>query len=113
MSRLPFVFGVALMTAAPLFVAAARAEETPVRVSTRGVDFADPAAVKAFYQRVRSAARTACSSDLLVPWASREDEACRRRFVKDAVNQVDEPLLTRLDDRASGKTSSAYVNDDR
>ena len=114
MSRLALVFGVALITVAPTFAASARAEGTPVRMSTRGVDFADPAAVKAFYERVRSAARAACSTDLLVPWPSREDEACRRRFIKDAVNQVDEPLLTRLDDRASaGKPASAFVFDAR
>jgi UrcA family protein len=113
MSRLPFVFGVALMTVAPVLVVSARAETAPVRMSTRGVDFADPAAVKAFYERVRSAARAACTSDLLVPWPSREDEACRRRFVRDAVEKVDQPLLTRMDDRASGKSSTAYVTDDR
>jgi UrcA family protein len=112
MSRLSFVLAVALMSTAPIY-AAARAETPPVRMSTQGVDFTDPAAVKAFYGRVRAAARTACSSNTLVPWASREDEACRRRFVKDAVGQVDQPLLTRLDDRASGRTSSVYVNDDR
>ena len=112
MSRLPLIFAMAMMSAAPVLTAAARAEDTPVRVSTRGVDFADPAAVKAFYDRVRAAARATCSSDLLTV-GSREDEDCRSRFVRDAVNQINAPLLTAANDRASRKTSSAYVFDAR
>lgn len=112
MSRLPLVFAVALMSVAPVFAAAAKAEDTPVRVSTRGVDFADPSAVKAFYDRVRAAARVACSSDSLTSWVSREDEDCRSRFVRNAVDQVDKPLLTAMDNRAARK-SSAYVLDAR
>jgi UrcA family protein len=110
MSRLPFVFAVALVSASPLFATAAKAEDTPVRVSTRAVDFTDPVAVKAFYQRVRAAARAACNSSLMTPWGSPEDQACRSRFVSDAVKQINEPVLTRLDQRNS---NSAYVQDDR
>ena len=113
MSRLPLVFAAVLVTAAPMFATSARAEDTPVRMTTRGVDFADPAAVKAFYDRVRTAARAACSNDLLTPWGSREDQECRNRFVHDAVSQVDEPLLTAMNDRASRKSSSAFVFDAR
>ncbi len=113
MSRLPCVFALVLASASPLFAASAWADNTPVRVSTRGVDFADRAAVKAFYERVRTAARAACSGDLLTPWGSREDEACRSSFVRDAVKQLDQPLLTAMDNRASLKSSSAYAIDAR
>lgn len=113
MSRLPFVIAVALASASPVFTASAMAEDMPVRVSTRGVDFTDPVAVKAFYERVRAAARAACNSSLMTPWGSSEDAACRARFVSDAVKKLDEPVLTRLDDRASQKAGSAFVQDDR
>jgi UrcA family protein len=113
MSRLSLVFAVALMSAAPLFAAPAQAEDAQVRVSIRGVDFADPAAVKAFYERVRAAARATCNSSSLTAWGSSEDEACRSQFVRDAVKQINEPVLTRLDDRVSRGSSSAFVQDDR
>ena len=112
MSRLCCAFAIALVATASISVTSASAEGAPVTLSARGVNFADRAQVKGFYDRVRAAARAACSSDSLTPWGSREDEACRTRFVSDAVNRVNAPLLTAMNNSGARK-SSAYVFDDR
>jgi UrcA family protein len=78
------------------------------------VDLADARQVKVFYDHIRVAARAACNSDSLTPWGVREDRECRARFVDDAVNQVNAPLLTAMNSPDSRKTpTSAYAFGDQ
>ena len=42
------------------------------------------------------AARAACNGDTLTPWGVKEGQECRSRFISDAVNQVNAPLLTAM-----------------
>ena len=111
MSKLSFMFAIALVSAAPAGIAAARPVEAPVTVSVRGVDFSNPAQVKAFYDHVKAVARAACSGDTLTPWGVREDQECRARFVADAVNQVNAPLLTAMNAPESSKTTAYAFGD--
>jgi UrcA family protein len=111
MSRLSFVLAIALLSTAPAAIASARPDDAAVKLSVRGVDFADPRQVKAFYEHVRVAARSACNSDSLTPWGAREDRECRARFVDDAVNQVNAPLLTAMNNPDSRKTSAYAFGD--
>lgn len=112
MSRLPFVLAIALVSTAPAGIAFARPNDATVKLSVRGVDFADARQVKTFYDHLRAAAQAACNSDSLTSWGVREDQDCRARFVEDAVNQVNAPLLTAMNNPDSRK-ASAYATDDR
>lgn len=112
MSRLSFILAVALVSTAPAGIASARPDDATVKLPVRGVDFSDPRQVKVFYNHVRAAAQAACNSDSLTPWGVREDLQCRARFVDDAVNQVNAPLLTAMNNSDSRKTS-AYAFDDQ
>jgi|WetSurMetagenome_2_1015567.scaffolds.fasta_scaffold312067_1 UrcA family protein len=101
MSRLPFVLAIALVSTAPAGIASAQPEDATVKLSVRGVDFADPRQVKAFYDHIRVAARAACNSDNPTPWGVRDDRECRVRFIDDAINQINAPLLTEMNSRES------------
>ncbi len=96
MSRLSFILAIALVSTAPAGIASARPADAPVKLSVRGVDFADPRQVKVFYGHIRAAAQAACNGDTLTPSGVREDQECRARFTEDAVNQVKAPLLTAM-----------------
>jgi UrcA family protein len=111
MSRLPFVLALALVSIAPAGIASARSDDAAVKLSVRGVDFNNPRQVKAFYEHVRVAARAACNSDSLTSWGVREDRECRARFIDDAVNQVNAPLLTAMNAPDSRKTSAYAFGD--
>jgi UrcA family protein len=99
MSRLPFVLAIALVSTAPAGIASAQPEDVSVKLSVSGVDFADPRQVKVFYDHIRVAARAACNSDNPTTWGVREDQECRARFIDDAVNQINAPLLTAMNKR--------------
>jgi UrcA family protein len=111
MSRLSFILAIALVSTAPAGIASARPADAPVRLSVRGVDFADPRQVKVFYNHIRAAAQSACNSDALTPWGVREDQECRARFTEEAVNQVNAPLLTAMKNPDSRKTSAYAFGD--
>ena len=113
MSRLSFVLAIALLSTAPAGIASARPDDATVKLSVRGVDFADPRQVKAFYDHIRVAARAACNSDSLTSWGVREDRECRARFVDDAVNQVNAPLLTAMNTTPDSRKASAYAFGDQ
>jgi len=115
MTRLSIVLALALVSTAPAGIAAARSDDAAVKLTTRGVDFADARQVKAFYEHVRVAARAACNSDSLTSWGVREDRECRSRFVDDAVNQVNAPLLTAMNapNTANTPKASAYAFGDQ
>jgi UrcA family protein len=111
MSRLSWVLAIALVSTVPAGVASARPDEATVKLSVRGVDFTDPRQVKAFYDHVRVAARAVCNSDSLTPGGLREDRECRARFVDDAVNKVNAPLLTAMNKSDSPKASAYAFGD--
>jgi UrcA family protein len=111
MSRLSFILAIALASTAPAAIASARPADAPVKLSVRSVDFADPRQVKVFYDHVTAAAQAACNSDSLTPLGIREDRECRARFIKDAVNQVDAPLLTAMNNGDSRKASAYAFGD--
>src|ERR1700761_3421903 len=114
MSKLPLVLSIALIAAAPASMAAARDDNAQVKMSTRGVNFADPAQVKAFYTRINMAARMACNTDAFTPWGVKEGQACRAQFVSDAVSQVNAPLLTAMNNTDSNKpAATAYAFGDQ
>jgi UrcA family protein len=112
MSRLSLVLAVALVSTAPAGIAAARPADAPVKLSMRGVDLSDARQVKVFYDHIRIAARAACNGDTLTPWGVREDQECRARFINDAVNQVNAPLLTAMY-KPDSRKASAYAFDDQ
>ena len=110
MSRLCFILAVALVTATPVGVASAqaqapRSQDVRVKLSTRGVDFNDRAQVKVFYERIKAAAQAVCVSDNLAPGGVKEEQACRSRFISDAVDRVNAPLLTEMNDPGSREAS--------
>ncbi len=114
MSRLSFVLALALVSAAPAAIASARPDDAAVKLSVRGVDFSDPRQVKVFYEHVRVAAQAACNSDSLTSWGVREDRECRAHFVNDAVNQVNAPLLTAMNNAADTRQPTrAYAFGDQ
>jgi UrcA family protein len=110
MSRLSFVLAIALVSTVPAGIASARPDDA-VKLSVRGVDFTDARQVKSFYDHVRVAARAACNSDSVTSWGVREDRECRARFVDDAVNQVNAPLLTAMNKPDSRRTSAYAFGD--
>lgn len=111
MSRLSFILAIALVSTAPAGIASARSADAPVKLSVRGVDFADARQVKAFYEHLRVAAQAACNSDSLTPAGVREDQECRARFVNDAVNQVNAPQLTAMNSRDPHRATAYAFGD--
>jgi UrcA family protein len=99
------LFTIALLAAvaAPAIVAAAPA--TPARsVSTAGVDFRDPAALQAFYQRLKIATADVCDSNSANPVITQRDRLCRQKALTVAVQSVNRPTLTALH-----QTESTYA----
>lgn len=78
--------------------ALAASEPMPAQraVSTAGVDFQDPAAVQAFYVRLRTAAETVCDGYAVNSRVTQADVACADRQVAQAVRTLDAPRLTAL-----------------
>lgn len=112
MSKLSFILAIALASSASAGVASARPADESVKLSVRGVDFADPRQVKVFYDHVQVAAQAACNSETPTPQGVQEDRACRARFVDEAVNQVNAPLLTAMNNRQS-RPATAYAFGDQ
>ncbi len=86
------------LLAAALMVSSAALAETPreptqVRVSIQGVNFANPNDVAGLYQRLRTAAKTACNSEIDTPSARKEDRACAAKALNDAVQSIHQPAL--------------------
>jgi len=72
-------------------------------VSTRNVDFDNPAQVSALYGRLQAAARSVCDSDVdNGPLTAEADKACEAASVHDAIAQVNRPQLTQLAYGAGG-----------
>ena len=81
--------------AAPAFAGSASVAPAH-QLSTAGVDFRDQAAVKAFYAKLRVAARDVCDSNSASPLVTQQDQLCVQKALANAVRVVDRPLLTAL-----------------
>ena len=65
-------------------------------VTTAGVDFRDPVAVRAFYGRLAMAAERVCDSNSANSRVQQLDRACVQKAVAEAVRSADRPMLTAL-----------------
>lgn len=91
-----FVFAAAMAVAllsSPAF-AGEPAQLPAMKVSTAGVDFRDPADVKAFYGRIEKAAAAVCAADARKSGERDAEAACTTKAVANAVAAADKPLLT-------------------
>lgn len=95
----------ALLAAVVAPAAVSAAPAAPARnVSTAGVDFRDPAALQAFYQRLKVATVDVCDSNSANPVVTQRDRLCRQKALTVAVQSLNRPLLTALH-----HTESSYV----
>jgi len=110
---------IALVSAAMLgvagFAAAASAETVADQrpVYSRDIDFNKPSQVRALYSRLQAVAHEVCQSDDSDPMTANADKACEAQAVTDAVRDINQPQLTRLDDQKNGLTDSALAWNDR
>ncbi|MGE5565747.1 MAG: UrcA family protein [Parcubacteria group bacterium] len=85
-------------------------EPTEVHVSMVGVDFAQPASVKAFYARLRAAAHKACDSHMAQDLgAIQADRRCAAESLDRAVAKIDQPTLLALHTQQTGRTSATML----
>ncbi len=75
-------------------------EPVPTRVvSTRGVDYANPASVADLYVRLRRAARAVCPGDGPGLASQTTADRCRAEALDRALGQIDRPELYALHER--------------
>ena len=108
MSKLILAAAAALLIAGPAFAETARdAQDAPTQVvSTKGVDFANPAQVKRFYAKLRGAVASVCNSGSAV------DATCARDLTAQAVQAANKPVLTALYN-SQGDSSRAFAGNDQ
>ena len=82
-------------------------EPTRVHVSMAGVDFSQPASVKAFYGRLRRAAIWACNSHTDDAATVAADRACTTKALNGAVAEIDKPALLALHNERTGQPTTA------
>ncbi len=83
-------------------------------VSTQGVDFNNPSDVNALYSRIRVAADVVCTSQGPTDIATAKyEKACVADAVSTAVDDVNQPQLTRLAQGASGANAPQLAMRDR
>jgi UrcA family protein len=91
------LLALALTTAALSPVAATAGSAVPARsVSIASVDFRDPAALQAFYSRLKIASIDVCDSNSANPVISQRDRLCRQKALDVAVRSINRPTLTAL-----------------
>jgi len=109
---------IALVSAALLgaagFAAAASAETVSDQrpVYSRDIDFNKPSQVRTLYHRLQQVAHDVCQSDDSDPMTREADRACEAQAVSDAVRDIDQPQLTRLDDAQNGRNASSLAWND-
>ncbi len=69
-------------------------EPSAAFLPTAGVDFQDPAAVRAFYLKLERTVREVCDSGVSDRSMRRQDAACAREATQAAVARLSRPLLT-------------------
>ena len=77
-------------------------------VSTAGVDFQNPAAVKALYQRLYQAANSVCRDAGAQSLAVPAQQSCVHQAMNDAIAHADRPLLTAMWSQHDG-VQTAYA----
>ena len=79
-----------------------RVADTQVKAQ---VDFANPVAVRQFYDRLKIEARTVCDTAASYDhdYDAHPAKDCEHQAVADAVRQVDRPQLSELHDRQAGQ----------
>ena len=108
MSKLILAASAALLIAGPALAETVRTVDgaPSAAVSTKGVNFNNPAEVKRFYSRLRVAVAAVCSS------GSATDAACARDVTAQAVHVANRPTLTALYN-AQGDSSRAFAGNDQ
>lgn len=110
------LFSVAMLGAAG-FAAAASAQERVADqrpVYSRDIDFSKPSQVRALYGRLQAVAHEVCESDgERDPVTQAADDACEAQAVTDAVRDINQPQLTRLDDQKNSRTDSTLAWNER
>jgi UrcA family protein len=108
------LISVAMLGAAG-FAAAASAETVSDQrpVYSRDIDFNKPSQVRALYGRLQQVAHDVCQSDAQDPMSREADKACEAQAVSDAVRDINQPQLTRLDDEKNGRNASSLAWNDR
>ncbi len=108
------LISVAMLGAAG-FAAVASAEDVAEQrpVYSRDIDFSKPSQVRNLYHRLEVVAHDVCQSDVSDPLTKEADKACEAQAVTDAVRDVNQPQLTRLDDEKNGRTESTMAWNDR
>jgi UrcA family protein len=96
MTKLLLAAGAVVLIAAPACAAETQAGAPTRAVSARGVDFANGAQVRQFYNKLHGAAVAVCDAGSPVPRAFAMDARCVRQVVADAVKAADKPMLTAL-----------------
>ncbi len=75
-------------------------------------DFSQPAQVHSLYGRIKAAAHAVCTSDGAVdPRTQDADATCEAQAVRDAVREINQPQLSREDDRNTGNAQQYAWND--
>lgn len=69
-------------------------QSTEEQVSTKNIDFSNPAQVKVLYRKLQYAAVRACASDDHGPGMAEADAACARDVLAQTVAQIAQPQLT-------------------
>lgn len=87
------------------------ADQRPVY--SRDIDFNKPSQVRALYSRLQAVAHDVCQSDGNDPMTREGDKACEAQAVSDAVRDINQPQLTRLDDEKNSRTQSTLAWNDR
>lgn len=93
-----------------LIASPALANGEKVKVSMAGADFSSPAQVKRFYEKLNSAAVRACTTSTDLYYGIQPDPACVRTAMENAVQKVNQPLLTAMLQNAA---APHYAADDR
>lgn len=82
-------------------------------VSLRDVDFNNPAQAQSAYNRLIAAAHNVCDSQTGDIMVQAEDRACEHQAIKDALNDLQQPALYRIADRADNKSQPQLAFNDR
>ncbi len=114
MTKLILAAAAALLIASPALAETVRAsDDAPtIAVSTRGVDFSNPAQVKHFYARLRGAIASVCNSGSILSDAARADAARAAEVTAQAIKAADKPMLTALYN-THGDNNHAFAGNDQ
>ena len=113
MTKLILAASAALLIAGPALADTVRAADgaPTLAVSTKGVDFSNPAQVKQFYAKLRGAIASVCDAGSNANFA-RENAACASAVTAQAIKAADKPMLTALYN-TRGDNNHAFAGNDQ